>query len=478
MPKPLGLLYTGHSLDILKSMESESVQTCITSPPYWGLRDYAICSCRVDADPDCVKCNGTGRNASTDHVWGGDPACNHVWVSETVKGQSGGPSDKQKSNAGSWFAPSTCSTCSAWYGSLGNEPEPDLFIKHLVMIFREVKRLLRDNGTLWVNIGDSYAGSGGPHKPEHASPGISVSAYRSPAYQSTLKPKDLVGIPWLLAFALRADGWYLRQDIIWSKKNCMPESVTDRCVKSHEYVFLLSKSKQYYFDHIAIREPAVEYAKGKRKVSLGAKSLSRGQAAGANVVPSGNALVSEVELSPVRNKRSVWHMSSKPFKGAHFATFPEELVTTPIIAGTSEYGCCSACGVPYTRIVEKLTVNPGAVESTKRLGRKSDSILVNGRNIQDVNSEADRRDQITSFNNNPLKRPVIENRTVGWQQSCECRDAHNVPCVILDPFSGAATTGKVALELGRNYIGIEQSSDYNTIAEKRLLDAGLDCVVL
>ena len=196
--KPLGLLYTGNSLEILKTLPDESVQMCVTSPPYWGLRNYTVCQCRggVDGntngqgastlkadgrdeesrlhslevtktnprepDPNCTKCNGTGFMTGLYSVWGGDPNCQHDWISETVKGQSGGPSDKQKSNVGSWHEPSTCSTCStcsAWYGGLGNEPILGLFIEHLVMIFKEVKRALRDDGTLWVNIGSSYSAS-------------------------------------------------------------------------------------------------------------------------------------------------------------------------------------------------------------------------------------------------------------------------------------------------------------------------------
>ncbi len=431
---PLGLLYTGNSLDILKELQSESVQMCVTSPPYWGLRDYTVCACRggvdgnnngqgastlkVDGRPNggyaseesrarsaaliktkasepdlnCVKCAGTGHINGLYQVWGGDADCEHSWIEMSVAGKSGGTSDKQLSNVGSRFPGSICSICSicsAWYGSLGNEPTPELFIEHLVMIFREVRRVLRADATLWVNIGDSYAASGGgAHKPEHKNPGISRSAVRSPAVQSSIKPKDLVGIPWMLAFALRADGWWLRQDIVWAKNNPMPESVTDRCVKSHEYMFLLSKSRDYCFDHIAIQEDAQEYAKGRRTVKLGKKSLSKGQSAGANVVESGNALLDEVGLKPKRNKRSVWTMSSAQFKGAHFATYPPALVDTPILAGS-----------------------------------KSGDI-------------------------------------------------------VLDCFSGAATTGLVALQLGREYIGIEQNGDYNLLAEKRLKDAGLDCEIL
>ena len=420
---PVGLLYTGNTLDILKELPKESIQTCVTSPPYFGLRDYTICKCRTgrvqhesstlvgsqagtpshfsSADPYCPDCCGTGHRNDLYHVWGGDANCGHQWLEYVRKLQSGGTgcaSKKQLSNCGTTNAQDAivsgeCLLCNAWYGSLGNEPTPGLFIKHLVMVFSEIKRVLKDNGTLWVNVGDTYAGGGRGGNPVTSDyqkrktnvGSLAVSRLNIP---SNCKPKDLIGIPWMLAFALRADGWYLRQDIIWHKLNPMPESVTDRFVKAHEYVFLLSKSKDYFFDHIVVREPAVEYAKGKRKVSLGGKSLSKGQATGADKSPSGNALVAEVALNPMRNKRSVWTLSSKPFKEAHFATFPDTLIEPMILAGSKE------------------------------------------------------------------------NDTV------------------LDPFSGAATTGLVSLRLGREYIGIEQNPDYTQIAQKRLINAELDCEVL
>ncbi len=426
--KPVGLLYTGNALEVLRSMADCSVQMCVTSPPYWGLRDYGICSCRQGcvqhasstlagsqdgtpsefsgADPDCAICNGTGRITSTEHIWGGGASCQHQWQSESVKGQSGGPSDKQKLNAGSRFAPSTCltcSTCSAWYGSLGLEPQPELFIEHLVMLFREVQRVLRGDGTLWIVIGDSYYGGAGGYNPKYEKESADAGpksfggtkddtirvnqrqSRKAPQKRADIKTKDLVGVPWMLAFALRADGWFLRQDIIFSKGNPMPESVTNRCTKSHEYVFLLAKSEKYYFDSDAIKEDAVHAGK---KVKLGAKLLSKGQANAIGIAASGNDTANEVIVAAKRNKRSVWHMNSAPFKAAHFATYPPELVTTPILAGSK----------------------PGDV--------------------------------------------------------------------VLDCFSGAATTGLVALELGREYIGLEQNPLYNEIARKRLTDAGLDCEVL
>ena len=213
-------------------------------------------------------------------------------------------------------------------GQLGLEETPQKYIDNMVEVFRVAKDLLADYGTLWLNIGDSYNGSG-----------------------KGLKNKDLIGIPWMLAFALRADGWYLRQDIIWAKPNPMPESVTDRCTKAHEYVFLLTKSAKYYFDNEAIKEDSVTYEnrpsgvvrereygydtkQDKIRISLGKKSFSKGQANGKGINPTGNGKSDFYDVPFTRNKRSVWTINTKPCKEAHFAVMPEELVEHCIMAGS------------------------------------------------------------------------------------------------------------------------------------------------
>lgn len=241
----------------LTTLPSKSVHCCITSPPYFGLRDYGM--------------------------------------------------DEQ----------------------IGLEETPNEFIKSLVDVFREVKRVLRDDGTLWINIGDSYcAGSrktstiqtmSEKHRGEPLT--------RRNKATGDIKNKDLIGIPWMLAFALRADGWYLRQDIIWSKPNCMPESVKDRCTKSHEYVFLLSKSPQYFYDHAAIKEKSdLKLVGKKQKISYHDEGSLRND---------GDRVV---ERSAYRNKRSVWRVSPKPYSEAHFAVFPPELIEPCILAGCPRDG--------------------------------------------------------------------------------------------------------------------------------------------
>ena len=225
-------------------------------------------------------------------------------------------------------------------GQIGLEQTPEEYISAMVEVFRCVWDVLADDGTVWLNIGDSYYN----YRPGKGQALVkqSVASNEQDLPQNCarrgnklkgLKEKDLIGIPWMLAFALRADGWYLRQDIIWHKPNPMPESVRDRCTKAHEYIFLLSKSERYFFDSDAMKEDAVHAGK---RVLLGEKSFSKGQAKGAGVAASGNGLADFYDVPATRNRRSVWTVTTKPYKGAHFATFPPDLIEPCILAGSRE----------------------------------------------------------------------------------------------------------------------------------------------
>lgn len=262
MSSPVTIL-PGDCIASMRGLPDQSVHTCVTSPPYFGLRDYGM------------------------------------------------------------------------HGQIGLEPTPAAFVAAMVEVFREVKRVLRDDGTLWLNLGDSYASnpaSGGERvaRPGDKNPGAHQNTprakYRRPP---GLKPKDLIGIPWRVAFALQDDGWYLRQDIIWAKPNPMPESVTDRCTKSHEYLFLLSKSPRYYFDSEAIKEPVTASSAAR----LSQPTLA-GQSGSARVPGKTNGNMKAVGNGETRNRRSVWTVTTKPFKGAHFATFPPDLIEPCILAGS------------------------------------------------------------------------------------------------------------------------------------------------
>lgn len=326
-------ILVGDSLEVLKGLPDASVDCCITSPPYYGLRDYGA------------------------------------------------------------------------EGQLGLEKSPADYIQKIVEVFREVRRVLKDDGTLWLNIGDSYAGSGkgrmkdGSHSADKSKSSDYlniVGGSIAPAKVDGAKRKDLIGIPWLVAFALRQDGWYLRQDIIWNKTNAMPESVKDRCTKSHEYIFLLSKSDRYYFDNAAIKEPAVGFDKGLPAGSKGTlrpnSRRRKGNARtfrGGGVYTGGRAFFNDAEsdreshgnaenTTGLRNKRDVWSVSTQGYKGAHFATFPEKLIEPCVLAGCREGG------------------------------------------------------------------------------------------TVLDPFIGAGTTAVVAKKHGRNYIGIELKEEYAQMAVSRI----------
>jgi DNA modification methylase len=289
-----------------------SVQTCITSPPYWGLRDY-----------------GTG-------TWtDGDNECSHKRDSKYSDKTITGHKNPAIGGVGDAIYKSICERCGAIRKDeqLGLESTPQEYVDKMVEVFREVWRVLKDDGTLWLNIGDTYASfKDGKSVPDslRTNDGTSVSSSpsRNPANlkRAGLKSKDMVGIPWMLAFALRADGWYLRQDIIWAKPNPMPESVTDRCTKSHEYMFLLSKNERYYYDNEAIKEPTVtqdDIVRDRDSTKLN------------NVAGRTRMAGLKVNNYEFRNKRDVWTITTKPFKGAHFAVMPEALVEPCIFAGSA-----------------------------------------------------------------------------------------------------------------------------------------------
>ena len=299
----------GNCLDKLKELPSQSINTCITSPPYWGLRDY-----------------GTAE-------WeGGDENCEHEGIvignNRNFVDREGRGSNKKSLSYGN------CVKCGAIRkdNQLGLEETPEKFVNNLVEVFREVKRVLRDDGTVWLNLGDTYSATRWSNTP--STTGISQSHSDIVLQKKTKLPdKNLVGIPWRVAFALQQDGWYLRQDIIWHKPNPMPESVKDRCTKAHEYIFLLSKSPKYYFDNEAIKEDSKYYGKDKRSdkgnIRYEGKRTSD---------KDSKAQQSFVTINPKRNKRSVWTVTTKPFKGAHFATFPMDLIEPCVLAGCPEGG--------------------------------------------------------------------------------------------------------------------------------------------
>jgi DNA modification methylase len=462
---------TGDCRDMMATLPPKSVHCIVTSPPYFGLRDYGL----------------------PPSVWGGYDVHEHSWgdtlpdahVSGTHVGGSlgadkpdGGRAKKVGSGAGKFCA------CGAWLGQLGLEPTPELYVEHLVEVFRAAHRVLRDDGTLWLNLGDSYAG--GKQGRDDNSPeararmdehghggGVKLQATgntgKARSAPSGYKAKDLIGVPWMAAFALRAAGWYLRTDIVWAKSNPMPESVEDRPTRSHEFLFLLTKQPVYFYDHTAIKEGAQVWtgrAGSFAPAGTVADHVIPGQVAAqhradrADAVPkrwpgigpqhaaarNRGEVYEDMEATGTRNKRDVWTVATQAYPEAHYAVWPPALIEPCIKAGTSAKGVCPECGAPWVRVVERRA-NPAGITGGRHreVGRPEGLADRSGRDY-----EAEHTAGLST--------------TTGWQPSC----AHLLPlgevvvdrAVVLDPFGGSGTTGLVAQALGRKAILIDLSGDY------------------
>jgi len=364
----LNVIHCGDALTVLQGLPDNVIQCCVTSPPYWGLRDYGN--------------NDTG---------------------------------------------------------IGLEPTFDEYLARIVAVFREVRRVLRDDGTLWLNMGDSYAGGGnnaGNTKEISAKQGSNRgNRYEKKLVPHGLKPKDLIGQPWRVAFALQADGWYLRSDIIWHKPNPMPESVTDRPTKSHEYIFLMTKSARYYYNADAVREaPAQDY--GRRPDDYNGRDFNWTK-------EKGGIRTTDKWSNPLgRNRRTVWTIPTAPFPQAHFATFPPKLVEPCIMAGTPPK-CCGVCGAPWEAVVERKATNHKARQDR-----------------QDATGGAMTGGVGKNF-------PDVDRAITGYRPTCDHGDGSG-RSIVLDPFMGSGTVALVAKELNRDYVGIEMNPEYIVMAEKRL----------
>jgi DNA modification methylase len=364
-------IFKGCAPWILSDQPPNHYHCCVTSPPYWGLRDY-----------------------------GGEPS---DW-----------PAVSYAPMAGLQPVEVAAQRC-----CLGLEATPEAFIGHLVLVFREVRRVLRGDGTLWLNLGDSFSAERWSNKPSTSGVGRACQDVVA-TKRSGLPDKNLVGIPWRAAMALQADGWYLRSEVVWAKPNPMPESVTDRPTKAHEQVFLLTKQPRYFYDAEAVREPLVKGAAGSRfdRGKTGENGMGRVQDGDREDNPAG------------RNLRTVWTIATRPSRVSHFAVMVPALAERCIKAGTSEHGCCAACGAPWVRVVERegCDVGRGKTGHTRARG---------------VGRRGGRADRELP----PGYAPVV--RTLSWRPSCPCEPSAPVPCRVLDPFGGSGTTAAVAAVLGR-----------------------------
>ena len=425
----------------------ESVQCIVTSPPYWGLRAYA------------------GEQSQT---WGGDPAHEHDWAAvpggESYTGASRWQHNDKEGRADQGITRAThpeawaqierggTCDCGAWRGGLGLEPLPDClawargeppcpvcFVCHMRTVFAELWRVLRKDGTCFVNLGDSYATNG-------TSGGASPDGPRQPRAQDRaaqeamgrrvppgLKPKDLIGVPWRVALALQADGWWLRSEIIWAKPNPMPESVTDRPTKAHEQVFLLTKSARYFYDADGAREEA-QY--GRREQPSSTWERAGDADAPKRVVGATRG----GDPSAGRNARTVWTIPTQVYPGSHFATFPEALAERCILAGTSPKAC-GVCAAPWARVVERT----GNYE-----GERAGATVYTGQAYDHPQSAP--RGPASNFGE-------TRTLTIGWAATCSHNDDTG-RCVVLDPFAGTGTVARVALRHGRHAVGIDISREY------------------
>lgn len=403
---PLDSVTCADALDFLRTLPDESVHCIVTSPPYFGLRDYGV------------------------------------------------------------------------DGQIGLESTPRDFVDVLVAVFREARRVLRSDGTCWINLGDSFSGSGKGGNPDDSSFRKQATNFGSlmkigdTARQAAVTnitrnvegvaPKNLLGIPWRVAFALQDDGWTLRSDIIWSKSNPMPESVTDRPTKAHEYVFLLSKSEHYWYDAEAIKEPLAEasFGRAERKQRLidrtGAGTLGKQIENGVDQLHgyAGLALARNgktgYDLEGGRNKRSVWTIATEPTPDAHFATFPKKLIEPMILAGCPAT-VCAECGAPWERVTERETSYDHVTTAN---GKSKDGPYAaqtgDGKGTHDI------------------RHGVYSNvTTLGFRPICTCDAATDVG-IVLDPFGGSGTTGLVARQLGRHYLLCDLNPAYVAMATDRL----------
>ena len=429
----------------LAELPADYFDCIVTSPPYFGLRDYGTVT------------------------WeGGDPGCDHsrgsfVSPSSTLRSDGRdhtGPYDGEKAVSHKMPFRDSCGKCGARRidAQIGLEPTLNAYLETMVAVCRELRRVLKPSGVFFCNIGDSYAtGTSSTRKPTQSgkhgyweNPAINL---RIDGAVDGLKPKDLCLVPERLGIALQADGWWVRSHIIWSKKNPMPESCTDRPTSAHETIWMLTKSARYFYDVDAVREP--QQSLGKRHE--GKSGYREGH-------PSKGG-ISERKLHPGgANIRNVWDMASHPYPGAHFATFPPELAERCIKAGSSEHGCCPACGAPWVRIVEL-----GEVQST-------------GGSAKGARAKIEWRGEVTpEHQNHSMFSGEFKQHahiTKGWSppackgRVCSLSVAAPVPARILDPFAGAGTTGLVADRLGRDCTLIDLNTEYAEMALNRIKD---DC---
>lgn len=462
------MILEGHIIDVLAGLPERSVHCVVTSPPFWSLRRYGT-------EPQ---------------VWGGDGSCGdggHAWGAEIPGDPRGGsgPNAKEAYTGDRKLAygrpaprGAFCTRCHAWKGELGSEPRPDCagwatgapcgtcYVCNVVACMRAVQRVLRDDGSLWINIGDSFSGSWGNFGTRLSRQrSVNAERWERPGYErpgNTAKPgtanvpgtapKNLLLMPFRVALALQADGWILRQRIEWCKTSAMPESVRDRPTTATEPIFLFAKGPKYFYDREAVAVPSITGDIRRPYMSKGAKALD-----GRPAEQWHGGEPRQGADGTTGNLRNFLVLGPDPLDEPHYAAWPRAIARIAILAGTSDYGVCRACGSPWVRQVERSDLaGEGKIQTTPRpaashRGVSQSSLLrTNGRTYRTA-------------------------RTVGWSPSCRCGpDAGPpVPATVLDPFAGSGRTLEVAEALGRNSIGVELNPEYVAMAQRRTAQRGL-----
>lgn len=474
----LNQIHVGDALELARQLPDNSVHCCITSPPYWGLRDYGTAKW-IGGDPGCTH-RPTRKNGTETSTLGSTA----VTGNDQYEGYKG----------------DTCPKCGATRidQQMGLEPTIGEHIEKLVTLFRELRRALHPSGTLWLNYGDCYATSAnGRSAADTKAAGNDDRTFRDKPFSTAneLPAKNLVGMAWRVALALQDDGWILRSDIIWHKVTAMPESVKDRPTRAHEYLFLFSKKPRYFYDQEAIREPlaAATLDRGYTKCKLENGGSEREKSNTNPHVRQGKGWWSNPYIPTGRNRRTVWSIPSASFSEAHFATFPPKLIEPCILAGTSAKGVCP-CLNPWRRVIEPTP------EYAQHLGDWADYDKDQAEGRGHFETENGYKSNAT-----PTKRGkglTASYTTVGWEPTCDCyqtpplpkypdekntpveivekirkkrlelldewRDLPTIPAIALDPFMGSGTVAQVAITHRRDWLGFELNPEYAEMAMRRI----------
>ena len=419
------LLLQGHVIDVLKTLPENSVQCVVTSPPYWG---------------------GLRRYNTEPQVWGGTPGCEHKWRHGSTSMISERGKIVQESGGG--YTGDTCNRCGAWRGEFGHEPTPQLYIQHSVDIFRELRRILRDDGVIWWNVKDVMVGYKGAHYGDtpgnltaHTPTSNGQRITVATPQESGEHDRTMAHIPERLVLALNDEGWLVRGKIVWMA-NRMPESMKNRPTRTYEMVYMLTKNARYYYDNLAVRQTLSELTRPEVGVTYRGQGTKDYAGAGVqNPSDTKRRIVESMNEGLGSNLRDVWVINNQnDSEYAHYAVFPPALPERCILLSTGAQGACAKCGAPLRRETRETR------ETRSKNAYLGDAAPPGG----------------------ATKHELLSVETTGWSPACSCGTTETVPCIVLDPFSGSGTTCAVARRLGRRSIGVDLNASYISMAEARV----------